>query len=75
MKVSKYRTLARERWIRAGAWREKGKLRSEGRRTPKRRGRASKENLSRRKHKRVSELKSSPKESGECWFYSKFGQT
>ena len=62
-KVSKSRTLARERRIRAGAWKGKGGLHNERRQIPKRRRRASKKSLprtSRRKHERVSDCKSSP---------------
>ena len=63
----------RERGIRAGAWRGKGKLHSEERQVPRKRGRASKKNLprrSRKKHERVSVRKSSPGGSAESWFYS-----
>ena len=68
----------REREIKAGAWRGKGRLHSEGRQVPRRKGRVSKESLprrSRRKHERVSGRKSSPGRSAESWFHSKFGQT
>ena len=54
-----------------GAWRGKGGLHSERRQIPKRKGRASKENLlreSRRKHERVSGRKSSPGRSAESYF-------
>ena len=78
VKVGESRTLARERQIRAGAWRGKSGLHSGGRQIPRRRLRASKENLprrSRRKHERVSERKSFSGRSTESWFYSKSGQT
>ena len=77
VKVSKRCTLARERRIGALARRGKGGLHNEGRQVS-RRGKASKENLSRRsrkKHERVSGFKSSPIGSGESWFYSKSGRT
>ena len=48
------------------------------RRVPKRRGKTSKINFSRksrRKHKRVSLCKSSSGRSAEFWFHSKSGQT
>ena len=63
VKVSESRTLARERGIGAGAWREKGELHSEEKQVSRRKGRASKKSLprrSRRKHERVSGRKSSP---------------
>ena len=78
VKVGESRTLARERGIRARAWRGKGGLHGERRHTPRRKGRASKKSLprtSRRKHERVSGHKSSPGRSAESWFYSKSGQT
>ena len=77
VKVGESCTLARERGIRARAWRGKGGLHSEERRIPRRKGRASKKSLprtSRRKHERVSEHKSSPGRSTESWFHSKSGQ-
>ena len=78
VKVGESRTLARERGIRARAWRGKGGLHSEGRQIPKRKGRACKKSIpkrSRRKHEQVSERKSSPGRSAESWFHSKSGQT
>ena len=78
VKVSESRTLAREMGIRARAWRGEGGLLSEGRRVPRRRGRASNKSLSRgsrRKHERVSGRKSSPGRSAEFWFYSKSSQS
>ena len=42
VKVSKSPTLARERRIRAGAWRGKSGLHNEGRQVPRRKGKASK---------------------------------
>ena len=78
VKVDESRTLARERGIRARAWRGKGGLHSKGRETPRRKGRASKKSLPRRcrkKHERVSGCKSSPGQPAESWFHSKPGQT
>ena len=52
-------------------------LHNERKQIPRRRGRASKENLprrSRRKHERVSGCKSSPGTSAKSWFYFKSGQ-
>ena len=66
------------RWARAGAWRGKGGLHSEGGQILKRKGRTRKKNLprtSRRKHERVSGRKSSPGRSAMSWFQSKSGQT
>ena len=63
VKVSESLTLTREKGIKAGVWRGKDGIHSEGRQVPRRRGRASKESLScgsRRKHERVSGRKSSP---------------
>ena len=57
----------KKRGIPAGAWRGGGELHSDERQVPRRRGRASKENLprrSRRKHERVSGRKCSPGGSG-----------
>ena len=57
VKVSESRTLVRKRGIRAGAWRGKGGLHSEGRQIPRRKRRACKKSLPRRsrsKHERVS---------------------
>ena len=70
--------LGERKGIRAGAWRGKSELYTEGRQVPRRRGRASKESLPRRssrKHKRVSGHKSFLGESGESWFHSKYGQS
>ena len=72
------RTLARERGIRARAWRGKGGLDRERGQISRRKGRASKKSIprtSRRKHERVSGRKSSPGRSAESWFHSKSGQT
>ena len=72
VKVDESRTLARERGIRARAWRGKGGRHREGRQIPRRTGTASKKSLprtSRRKHERVSGRKSSPGRSAESWFY------
>ena len=74
--MSESRTLARKKGIGAGAWRGKSGFHSEGRQVPRRRERASKENLSARSgrmHKRVSGRKSSSGGSGKSWFYSKSG--
>ena len=63
----------RERGIRARAWSGKGGLHRGGRQILRRKGRASKKSLprtSRRKHERVSGLKSSPGRSAESWFHS-----
>ena len=63
--MSKSHTLAREREIRAGAWTGDGGLHSEGRQVS-RRGRVSKQSLPKRsirKHKQVSECKSSSEQS------------
>ena len=73
VKMGESRTLARERGIRAGAWREKSGLLSERRQIPRRKGRASKKSLSRtsrRKHERVSRRKSSSGRSAESWPHS-----
>ena len=73
VKVSKSRTLAREREIRARTWRGKDSFHSEGRQVPRRNGRASSDSLprrSKRKHERVSRRKSSPGRSEELWFHS-----
>ena len=77
VKVSEIRTLARERGIRARAWRGKGGPHSEGRQTLRRKGRASDKShprRSRRKQERVSGRKKSPGRSAESWFHSKSGQ-
>ena len=77
LKMGESRTLARERRIRARAWRSKGGLYGERRKIPRRKGRASKKSLlmrSRRKHERVSGRKSSSGRSAESWFHSKSGQ-
>ena len=71
VKVDKSRILARKRGIRARARSGKGGLHREGRQIPRRKGRASKKSFprtSRRKHERVSGLKSSPGRSAESWF-------
>ena len=63
VKMGEIRPLARERRIKAGAWRREGGLHREGRQILRRKGRACKESLprtSRRKHERVSGRKSSP---------------
>ena len=76
--MSESRTLARERKIRARAWRGEDGLQSEGRQIPRRKRRKSKESLSRRsgrKHERVSGRKSSPGRSTESWCHSKSDQT
>ena len=73
VKVGESRTLARERGIRARAWRGKSGLHREGKQIPRRKGRASKKSLprtSRRKHERVSGRKSSPGRSAESCFHS-----
>ena len=78
VKVSDSGTLARERGIRAGAWRGKSRLHGELRQVPRRKGRTRKKNLprrSRRMYERVSGCKSSPERSAESWFQSKSGQT
>ena len=78
VKVGESRTLARERGIRARAWRGKGGLHSERGKISRRKGRASKKSIprtSRRKHERVSGRKSSPGRSAKSWFHSKSGQT
>ena len=62
------RTLAREGKIKAGARRRKSGLHSEGRQVPRRKGRATKESLSkgnRRKPELVRERKYFPGRSGE----------
>ena len=62
VKVGESCTLARERRIRARAWRGKGGLYGEQRQIPRKKARASKKSLprtSRRKHGRVSGRKSS----------------
>ena len=77
-KVNESCTLARERRIRARTWRGKGGLHGERGQIPRRKGRASKKSLpkrSRRKHKRVSGRKSSPRRFAKSWFHSKSGQT
>ena len=71
--MSESRILARGRGISAGALRAKGGFHSEGRQVPRRRGKASKKSLlkrSRRKHERVSGLKSSLGGPAESWFHS-----
>ena len=71
-------TMAREREIRAGAWRGKGGLHSKGKQVSRRKGRASKKNLprrGRRKHERMSRRNSSPGRSAKFCFHSKSGQT
>ena len=78
VKVSESRALAREGRIRAGEWRGKGGLHSEGRQVSRKWRWVTKENLpmrSRRKHERVSRRKSSLGGSAESWFQSKSGQT
>ena len=78
VKVGESRTLAREKMIRARAWRGKGGLHSKERGVPRRRGRARKKSCPRTckwKHERVSGHKSSPGRSAESWFHSKSGQT
>ena len=63
VKVSESRTLAREREIRARAWRGKGGHQGERKRVPRRRGSAGKKSLpmgSRRKHEQVSGRKCYP---------------
>ena len=63
VKVGESHTLARERGIRARAWRGKGGLHGERRQVLRRKGKLSKKSLprrSRRKHERVSGRKSSP---------------
>ena len=78
VKVGESRTLARERGIRARAWRGKSVLHREQRQISRRKGKASKRSLprtSRRKHERVSGLKSSPGRSAESWHHSKSCQT
>ena len=76
--MNESRTCDRERGIKAGAWKGNGKLHSEGRKLPRKRGRASKKSFSRRnrrKHERVSGCKSSSGGSSESWFHCKAGQT
>ena len=78
VKVGESRTLARERGLRAEAWRGKGGLQGERRQIPRRKGRARKKSLprtSRRKHERVSGRKSSPGQPAQSWFYLTSGQT
>ena len=78
VKVGESRTLAREKMIRARAWRGKGGLHSKERGVPRRRGRARKKSCPRTckwKHERVSGHKSSPGRSAESWFHSKSSQT
>ena len=79
VKMSEGHTLARDRRIRAEAWRGKRGLHSKGRQVPRRRRwRASNKSFPRtgiRKHERMSECKSSPERSEESWFHSKSGQT
>ena len=79
VKMSEGHTLARDRGIRAEAWRGKRGLHSKGRQVPRRRRwRASNKSFprtGRRKHERMSECKSSPERSEESWFHSKSGQT
>ena len=73
VKMGKCHTLARERRIRAKAWKGKSGLHREARQIPRRKGRASKKSLprtSRRKHEQVSESKSSPGRSAQSWFRS-----
>ena len=75
VKMGKSRTLARKRGIRARAWSGKGGLDREGRQIPRRTSKKSLPRTSRRKHERVSGLKSFPGRSAESWFHSKSGQT
>ena len=78
VKVGESRTLARERGIRAEAWRGMGGLHGERRQIPRRKGRASKKSLprrGRRVHERVSGRKNYPGRFAESWFHSKSGQT
>ena len=68
VKMGESCTLARERGIRAGASRGKGGLHSEGRKIPRRKGRASNKSLpkrGRRRYEWVSGCKSSPGRSAE----------
>ena len=68
--MGKSRTLARERGIKARAWRGKGGLHGEGRQISRRKGRACKKSLPRtsgRKHEWVSGRKNSPGQSAESW--------
>ena len=61
--MSESSNLARERRIRAGAWKENGELHNERRQFLRRRVRTSKDSLpggNKRKHKRVIGRKSSP---------------
>ena len=53
VKASESRSLAREKGIRAGAWRGKSELHSEGRQVSRRRGRASKKSIPRRRRKNM----------------------
>ena len=67
------RTLARERGIRAGAWRGKGGLHSEGMQAGFKEVKEGKQGelpRCRRKHERVIRHKSSPRGSAESWFHS-----
>ena len=76
--VGESRSLAKERGIRARAWKGKDGVHGERRQIPRRKGRASKKSLSRksrRKHEWVSGHKSSPGQSAKSWFHSKSGQT
>ena len=66
--------MVRKREIRAEAYGGKNGIYREGRQVPSRRGKACKENLSRRirrKQEQVSGCKRFSKESAEFWFYSK----
>ena len=74
VKVSKSHTLATKRRVRVRAWRGKSWPCSKERKVPRKRGKASKENLPRRKHERVSGQSFSGG-SGESLFHSKSGQT
>ena len=78
VKVGESRTFARERGIRARAWRGKGELHRERRQIPRRKGGESKKSLpkrNRRKQEQISGCKSYPGRSAESWFHSKSGQT
>ena len=70
VKVGESRTLARERRIRARAWRGKGGLHREGRQISGKANNNSLPERSRWKHERVSGRKSSPGRSAESWFHS-----
>ena len=76
--MSKSFILTKKWRIRAGAWRGKSQLHSEGRWIPGRRVRAGGKSLprrSRRKHERMSGSKNSPEGTGKYLFYSKYGET